>query len=338
MLLTGIAINAVAGAGLGLVLFAGDTASREQIVFWQLGSMNGSRWVEVVIVLAHCGSVRGRRHRHGTAAMTCCRWGSVRRCTSAYGSSACGWSRSSCVVLLTAVSVAFTGIIAFVGLVVPHLMRMLLGPSHRMLLIASAIGGGVLLVWADLLARTAVSGAELPIGMLTALVGGPFFFYLIRRARSRVREAGHDIDRAASSTSSEASPADSVTPTYCVGSTWTFDPGEVLALVGPNGAGKSTLLGVISGDLKISGGSAQLRDRDIADWKADELSRAAVGAHPVQRGQLPVHACARWSRWAVARGGDARSQIMTRRHSIPRCEQRRRPTFSTDAFTIPVGR
>jgi iron complex transport system permease protein len=89
------------------------------------------------------------------------------------------------VTLLAAVSVAFAGIIAFVGLVIPHLLRMLLGPSHRALLISSALGGAVLLVWSDLIARTVVSGADLPIGMLTSLLGGPFFFYLIRRARSR---------------------------------------------------------------------------------------------------------------------------------------------------------
>lgn len=184
LLLTGIAINAVAGAGLGLVLFSGDRSSREQIVFWQLGSMNGSRWVEVVIVLAivvpfvALAIALSRRYDllalgERTALHLGVRVERLRLVSIVI------------VVLLTAVSVAFTGIIAFVGLVVPHLMRMLLGPSHRMLLIASVIGGGVLLVWADLIARTAVSGADLPIGMLTALVGGPFFFYLIRRARSR---------------------------------------------------------------------------------------------------------------------------------------------------------
>lgn len=184
LLLTGIAINAVAGAGLGLVLFSGDRSSREQIVFWQLGSMNGSRWVEVVIVLVIVAPfvllaiALSRRYDllslgERTALHLGVRVERLRLVSIVV------------VVLLTAVSVAFTGIIAFVGLVVPHLIRMLLGPSHRMLLVASAIGGGVLLVWADLIARTAVAGADLPIGMLTALVGGPFFFYLIRRARSR---------------------------------------------------------------------------------------------------------------------------------------------------------
>jgi len=89
------------------------------------------------------------------------------------------------VALLTGVAVAFVGIIAFVGLVVPHLVRMLLGPAHRALIVTSALGGAVLMVLADLLARTVIPGAELPIGLLTSLVGGPFFFFLLWRQRRR---------------------------------------------------------------------------------------------------------------------------------------------------------
>lgn len=184
LLLTGIAVNAFAGAGLALVLFAGDSSAREQIVFWQLGSMNGSRWSQVVVVFAvalpatilaiflarqyDLLSLGERTAKHLGSRVERLRIVSI-----------------VVVTLLAAVAVAFAGIIAFVGLVVPHLIRMLIGPAHRALLIASALGGGALLVWADLVARTIVSGADLPIGMLTSLIGGPFFFYLIRRARAR---------------------------------------------------------------------------------------------------------------------------------------------------------
>ena len=184
LLLTGIAINAFAGAGLAFLLFIGDTASREQITFWQLGSLNGSRWQEVaiVIVVAIVGIVIAallarrfdllalgeRNARHLGINVEALRIGSI-----------------VLVALLTGVAVAFCGIIAFVGLVVPHIIRMAIGPSHRSLIIASAVGGGVLLVFADLLARTLVAGADLPIGMLTSLIGGPFFFYLLARQRKR---------------------------------------------------------------------------------------------------------------------------------------------------------
>lgn len=186
LLLTGIAVNAFAGAGLALINFAGDTQSREQIVFWQLGSLNGSRWNEVFIVglvasiatLLALGlssqydllSLGDRTASHLGVKVERLRIFSV-----------------VLVALLTGVGVAFVGIIAFVGLVVPHLIRMLIGPGHRWLLLLSVIGGATLLLYADLLARTLIPAADLPIGMLTSLVGGPFFFWLIRRNR---RKAG----------------------------------------------------------------------------------------------------------------------------------------------------
>ncbi len=184
LLLTGIAVNAFGGAGLAFVLFLGDAASREQIVFWQLGSLNGSRWHEVAIVavVAVLGTIvavasgrkfdllslgeRNARHL-GLNVERLRIWSIV------------------LVALLTGAAVAFCGIIAFVGLVVPHVIRMVIGPAHGPLIIASAFGGGALMLFADLVARTMIGGADLPIGMLTSLIGGPFFFFLLFRARRR---------------------------------------------------------------------------------------------------------------------------------------------------------
>ena len=87
------------------------------------------------------------------------------------------------IALLTSSAVAFAGVISFVGLVVPHLIRMAAGPGHRTLIPASALGGAVVLVAADAASRTAIPYQELPLGVLTALFGGPFFFWLLRRAR-----------------------------------------------------------------------------------------------------------------------------------------------------------
>jgi iron complex transport system permease protein len=182
LVLTGIAINAVASAGLAFLLFLGDQQAREEIVFWQLGSLNGSRWEQVgiaaplmVVGLAVAMllaprldllALGDRAARHVGVDVERLRMGAI-----------------VVVALLTAAAVAFCGIIAFVGLVVPHLVRLLAGPAHRLLVPASALGGALLLVVADLGARTLVAYADLPIGMLTSLVGGPFFFWLIRRAR-----------------------------------------------------------------------------------------------------------------------------------------------------------
>ncbi|RWR20279.1 iron ABC transporter permease [Microbacterium enclense] len=184
LVLTGIAVNAVGGAAIALFTYLGSTQQREQIVFWQLGSLNGTRWDDLAVVapLAVIGitvclflagdldllSLGERQAEHLGVRVERLRVAAI-----------------VVIALLTCAAVAFCGIIGFVGLVVPHLMRMALGPGHRLLLPASALGGAVLLVVADLLARTAIAGSELPIGMLTALIGGPFFFWLLRRTRRR---------------------------------------------------------------------------------------------------------------------------------------------------------
>lgn len=182
LVLTGIALNAMTSAGLSFLLFLGDQQAREEIVFWTLGSLNGMRWEQVGVAapLAGAGlvaavllarqldllSLGDRAARHTGVDVERLRLVTI-----------------VVVALLTAAAVAFCGIIAFVGLVVPHLIRMVAGPGHRVLVPASALGGAVLLTFADLWARTAVVNADLPIGMLTSLVGGPVFFWLLRRAR-----------------------------------------------------------------------------------------------------------------------------------------------------------
>jgi iron complex transport system permease protein len=83
--------------------------------------------------------------------------------------------------LLVAAAVALSGLVGFVGLFVPHVCRMMLGPRHRLLLPAAALAGSVFIVWADVLARTLISGGEVPLGVISALVGGPFFLWLLRR-------------------------------------------------------------------------------------------------------------------------------------------------------------
>jgi ABC-type Fe3+-siderophore transport system permease subunit len=89
--------------------------------------------------------------------------------------------------LLTAAAVSISGLIGFVGLVTPHVMRLILGPSHRLLLPASALGGAIFLVLADLLARVVIAPAVLPVGVFTALVGAPFFLFLLRNNKRAYR-------------------------------------------------------------------------------------------------------------------------------------------------------
>ena len=88
--------------------------------------------------------------------------------------------------ILTAAAVALGGLISFVGLIVPHMLRMVLGPDHVRLLPATALTGALFLLVADTVARTAIAPAELPVGVLTALIGGPFFLYLLRKTKQGV--------------------------------------------------------------------------------------------------------------------------------------------------------
>jgi len=183
LVLMGIAVNAVTGALIALLVFVGDTQAREQIVFWQLGSLNGTRWEAVRVVaplvavgVAACMSLARRLDLLALGERSARHLGvDVERLRMV---------AIVVVAVLVAAGVAFAGVIGFVGLVVPHLARMAIGPAHRWLVPASVLGGALVLVAADLVARTAVDYADLPIGMLTALVGGPFFFWLLRRARA----------------------------------------------------------------------------------------------------------------------------------------------------------
>lgn len=184
LILTGIAVNAFCGAALALMTFAADTNQREQIVFWQMGSLAGALWESVgtVFPLLILGlvfafaiaqkldllSLGDDAARHLGLNIERLRIVSI-----------------VIVAILTAAAVSFAGIVGFVGLVIPHLIRMIVGPGHRVLVPASALGGAFLLVLADTFARTAIAYAELPLGMLTALIGGPFFFMLIKSSQNR---------------------------------------------------------------------------------------------------------------------------------------------------------
>lgn len=182
LILTGIAVNAVAGALIGLLVFVADDEARTAMAFWNLGSLNRAGW-GAVAVATPCllvGSLLALRHRHALDLL------SLGERPARHLGVDVERTRAWLVIasaLLTAAAVSFAGIIAFVGLVVPHLVRLAGGPGHRFLLPASALGGATVLVLADLLARTAVAYQELPLGVLTAAVGGPCFFWLLHRTR-----------------------------------------------------------------------------------------------------------------------------------------------------------
>ena len=162
-------------------MFIADTTSRDQIVFWQMGSLNGSTWKAVASVwpviligLVACFVM--------ASSLDVLALGERAAQHSGVTWSVCVAVSIAATALLTGAAVAYAGIIAFIGLIIPHLLRMILGPSNRVLLPASALGGALLIALSDLGARTLVPFADLPIGIFTALVGGPTFFVLLRRS------------------------------------------------------------------------------------------------------------------------------------------------------------
>lgn len=187
MLLAGVALAALAGACMGLLAFMSDDRQLRDLTFWNLGSLGGASWTKVAaiapLVLLLLGVMpflaRGLNALLLGEAEAFHLGLPVQRIKAA-------------AIIVTALAVgaavAAAGVIGFVGIVVPHVLRMIIGPDHRFLLPFSAMLGAALLIGADSIARTIVSPAELPIGILTAAIGAPFFMWLLLR-RDRTLDA-----------------------------------------------------------------------------------------------------------------------------------------------------
>jgi iron complex transport system permease protein len=181
-LLAGLAIAAIANAGIGFLVFVADDRQLRDITFWMLGSLSGATWSKVatlapVLALAVIACLSVAR---GLDVLVL---GEAEAFHS--GVEVERLKRISIVLVsaMTGVAVSVCGVVGFVGIVVPHLLRLVIGPAHRLLLPASALLGAILMTGADTLARTIVAPAEIPIGILTAAVGAPFFLAILLRQR-----------------------------------------------------------------------------------------------------------------------------------------------------------
>ncbi len=179
LVLVGIAVTAVCTALTSIATYLAPTTARDQIVFWQMGSLGGATWVQAAIVgaiaLVALPSAVLLSHSLDTLALG----------ESAAGHVGLNVGRLRLVAialsaLLTAAAVSYAGVIAFVGLIVPHVLRLAIGPLNRFLIPAAILGGAALITLSDTVARTLIPFADLPIGIFTALVGGPTFFILLR--------------------------------------------------------------------------------------------------------------------------------------------------------------
>jgi iron complex transport system permease protein len=178
MLLAGLALGALAGAGTGLLVFLADDRQLRDITFWMLGSLAGATWPKIaaiapflVLSLLSFPLIGRGLDLLALGEMEAFHMGIAVERLKRF------------LIILVAVAagaaVSVSGVIGFVGIIVPHLLRLVIGPGHRLLLPASACCGAILLLTADTFARTIAAPAELPIGIVTAVIGAPFFLFLL---------------------------------------------------------------------------------------------------------------------------------------------------------------
>lgn len=182
MVLAGVAVSFIVMALANTMIFLGDPKATHTVVFWMLGGLGLAQWVHLIWPLAvlvslglwlwlRAGDLNAMTVGDETAATLGLAVGRFRLTVFVAGA------------MITGVMVAFSGIIGFVGLMVPHIARMVVGGDHARVLPASAMLGAVFLLWADIAARTVLAPEDMPIGIVTGLIGGVFFVWLLRRQR-----------------------------------------------------------------------------------------------------------------------------------------------------------
>lgn len=182
LLLTGIAIGGLMSAVTSLLLMQWRPDDMRMVIMWLMGSLANRDWAAVISLLPYTFigvtvAILWRRELNILA---------LGDETAHHLGVNLERTRMLMLVIasmLAAAAVAVSGVIAFIGLIVPHLMRLLVGPNHRQLIPACILGGGLLLIWADVLAQLIIPGAEVPIGIVTSALGCPFFLYLLQRQR-----------------------------------------------------------------------------------------------------------------------------------------------------------
>lgn len=185
MLLAGVAISALSGAGVGYLNFVADDQMLRDLSLWSMGSFAAANWPNIALCAVTLLLLLSYVSRH-TLALNALLLGESE--ARHLGIEVERLKRSMIVLsaLGVGVTVSAVGMIGFVGLVVPHLGRMLVGPDHRNLVPVSALLGALLLTIADMVSRQIIAPAELPIGIVTALIGAPFFLYLLFQQKGKL--------------------------------------------------------------------------------------------------------------------------------------------------------
>ena len=184
MLLAGIAVNAIAGVGIGLLTYISDDSELRSLTFWTMGSFGGITWPLIipalVVILLSIIWIIGLSRK-----LDLIQLGDVEASRLGINIKKVRFGVIISSAVVVGISVALSGMIGFVGLVVPHLVRLLGGVNHLYVLIGSAIFGSILMVISDMMCRIIISPAELPVGLITSGLGSPFFLWLIFKMRAK---------------------------------------------------------------------------------------------------------------------------------------------------------
>ena len=180
LLLVGIAINALCGALVGVLAWLSNDAQLRQLSLWGMGSLGQAEWPTLLVAASLIIPASIAVWRMATR-LNLLQLGDEEAHYLGVNVRAIQRLLLLCSAVLVAAAVAISGVIGFIGLVVPHLMRMWLGADHRGLIPGSLLAGAILLLIADTLARTVAAPAEMPVGLLTSLLGAPWFLWLIFR-------------------------------------------------------------------------------------------------------------------------------------------------------------
>ncbi|MEM1301968.1 MAG: iron ABC transporter permease [Pseudomonadota bacterium] len=183
LVLAGVAVSFIVMAGANILIFLGEPQASHTVVFWMLGSLGRAQWSELIYpliiligagawLMSRAGALNAMTVGDETAATLGIPVARFRMLVFVVGA------------LITGVMVAFSGIIGFVGLMVPHVVRLIVGGDYMRVLPASALVGAIFLLWADIVARTIMAPEDMPIGIVTGLVGGVFFVWLLGRKRA----------------------------------------------------------------------------------------------------------------------------------------------------------
>lgn len=186
LLLAGIALGALAGAATGVLVYLANDSQLRDLTFWSMGSLAGATWGKLLAILPLIGPVLLLAPRLGRG-LNALALGEAQALHMGIEVQSLKRLTVLATALATGAAVAVSGGIGFVGIVVPHLLRQAGGPDHRRLLPQSALLGAMLLVLADLVSRQIVAPAELPIGIITALLGAPVFLWILLRQANALR-------------------------------------------------------------------------------------------------------------------------------------------------------